>query len=36
MADLGVTAFEEFDFISPPGQEGLIAAIETLKLLNAL
>ncbi|MDR2109740.1 MAG: DEAD/DEAH box helicase, partial [Spirochaetaceae bacterium] len=26
MADLGITAFEEFDFISPPGREGLIAA----------
>jgi HrpA-like RNA helicase len=36
MADLGITAFEEFDFISPPNQEGLIAAIETLKLLDAL
>jgi HrpA-like RNA helicase len=36
MADLGITAFEEFDFISPPGREGIIAAIETLNLLNAL
>jgi len=36
MADLGVTAFEEFDFISPPNREGLIAAIETLNLLDAL
>jgi len=36
MADLGITAFEEFDFISPPGREGLIAAIETLNLLDAL
>jgi HrpA-like RNA helicase len=36
MADLGVTAFEEFDFISPPGREGIIAAIETLNLLDAL
>ena len=36
MADLGVTAFEEFDFISAPGREGLIAAIETLNLLDAL
>ncbi|MDR2028567.1 MAG: ATP-dependent RNA helicase [Treponema sp.] len=36
MADLGITAFEDFDFISSPGQEGLIAAIETLKLLDAL
>ena len=36
MADLGITSFEEFDFISPPGREGLIAAIETLNLLEAL
>ncbi|MDR2071477.1 MAG: ATP-dependent RNA helicase [Treponema sp.] len=36
MADLGVTAFEEFDFISPPGREGLLAAVETLSLLDAL
>ena len=36
MADLGITEFEEFDFISPPGKEGLIAAIETLNLLDAL
>ncbi|GHV66518.1 ATP-dependent helicase HrpA [Spirochaetia bacterium] len=36
MADLGITAFEEFDFISPPQRDGLIAAIETLNLLDAL
>jgi HrpA-like RNA helicase len=36
MADLGVTTFEEFDFISPPNREGLLAAIETLNLLDAL
>ncbi|MDR3302880.1 MAG: ATP-dependent RNA helicase [Treponema sp.] len=36
MADLGLTAFEDFDFISPPNREGLIAAIETLNVLNAL
>jgi HrpA-like RNA helicase len=36
MADLGITAFEEFDFISPPNREGLMAAIETLNLLDAL
>jgi HrpA-like RNA helicase len=36
MADLGLTNFEEFDFISAPGREGLIAAIETLNLLEAL
>jgi HrpA-like RNA helicase len=36
MADLGIVNFEEFDFISPPGREGLTAAVETLKLLDAL
>ncbi|MCL1814866.1 MAG: ATP-dependent RNA helicase [Treponema sp.] len=36
MADLGITGFEDFDFISPPGREGIIAAVETLKLLDAL
>ena len=36
MADLGITSFEEFDFLSSPGREGLIAAIETLMLLDAL
>ena len=36
MAELGVTSFEEFDFISPPNREGLLAAIETLNLLDAL
>ncbi|MDR1142757.1 MAG: ATP-dependent RNA helicase, partial [Spirochaetaceae bacterium] len=36
MADLGITNYEEFDFISPPGREGILAAIETLNLLDAL
>jgi len=36
MADLGITSFEEFDFLSQPNREGLIAAIETLNLLDAL
>jgi len=36
MAELGITAFEEFDFISPPSYEGLVSAVETLKLLDAL
>jgi HrpA-like RNA helicase len=36
MADLGIIDFEEFDFISSPGKEGLLAAIETLNLLDAL
>ncbi|MDR0669931.1 MAG: ATP-dependent RNA helicase [Treponema sp.] len=36
MAELGLSNFEEFDFISSPGREGLMAAIETLNLLEAL
>ncbi|MCL2762998.1 MAG: ATP-dependent RNA helicase [Treponema sp.] len=36
MADLGITDFENFDFISAPGKEALIAGIETLNLLGAL
>jgi HrpA-like RNA helicase len=36
MADLGITNFEDFDFISSPEKEGLIAGIETLNLLEAL
>lgn len=36
MAELGITAFEDFDFISPPNREGLLGAIETLYLLDAL
>jgi RNA helicase HrpA len=36
MAELGITSFEEFDFISTPGREGLRSAVETLNLLGAL
>ena len=36
MADLGITDFENFDFIAPPEKEGLISAVETLNLLDAL
>jgi HrpA-like RNA helicase len=36
MADLGITNFEDFDFIAAPEKEGLIAGIETLNLLEAL
>jgi len=36
MADLGITNFEDFDFISTPDREGIIGGIETLKLLDAL
>ncbi|MDR0403411.1 MAG: ATP-dependent RNA helicase [Treponema sp.] len=36
MADLGITDYQEFDFISAPDREGIAAAIETLNLLDAL
>ena len=36
MAELGIQDFERFDFISPPEREGILSAIETLKLLDAL
>lgn len=36
MAELGISEFENFDFIAPPGQEGLIGGIETLVMLGAL
>jgi ATP-dependent helicase HrpA len=36
MAELGITDFEGFDFLSPPGRPGIISAIETLRLLEAL
>jgi HrpA-like RNA helicase len=36
MADLGVLDFENFDFISPPSRDGILAAVETLRMLDAL
>ena len=36
MAELGIRDFESFDFISSPGRQDIIAAIETLLLLDAL
>ncbi|MCL2880892.1 MAG: ATP-dependent RNA helicase [Treponema sp.] len=36
MADLGLSNFEDFDFISMPSKPALRAAIETLNLLEAL
>lgn len=36
MSELGITDFEQFDFISPPGRDGLAGARETLLLLDAL
>ncbi len=36
MAELGISDFEDFDFISPPSKEGITGAVETLNLLGAL
>ncbi len=36
MAELGIYNFEAFDFITSPGLEGIISAVNTLKLLDAL
>ncbi len=36
MAELGIREFESFDFISPPGRAGILSAIETLQVLEAL
>jgi len=36
MADLDINDFESFDFISPPGKQGLRSAIETLRLIGAI
>ncbi len=36
MAELGISEFESFDFISSPGVGNILGAIETLRLLDAL
>jgi len=36
MSELGITEFASFDFITHPGHAGILSAIETLKLLNAI
>ena len=36
MAELEIKDFQSFDFISPPGRKGILGAIDTLKLLDAL
>jgi len=36
MAELGISNFEDFDFISQPGKEPIRSAIESLSLLDAL
>lgn len=36
MAEIGIRNFDGFDFISPPGHQGIIGAVETLRDLQAL
>lgn len=36
MAEIGITDFDSFDFLSPPGRQGVVGAVETLNLLEAL
>ncbi len=36
MAEIGITDFQNFDFISPPGREGIAGAVESLRLLDAI
>lgn len=36
MSELGIRDFTEFDFLAPPGREGIIGAVETLNMLGAL
>ncbi len=36
MAELGIRDYEDFDFISSPGRGNILAAVETLRLLDAL
>ncbi|NBC29159.1 MAG: ATP-dependent RNA helicase, partial [Spirochaetes bacterium] len=36
MAELGIRDFDSFDFISSPGKQNIVSAVETLLLLDAL
>ena len=36
MAELEIKDFMDFDFIAPPGKEGIIGAVDTLNMLGAL
>jgi RNA helicase HrpA len=36
MAEIGITDFESFDFISSPGTQGIAGAVESLRLLAAI
>ncbi len=36
MAEIGISEFENFDFISPPGKQEISSALDTLRLLEAV
>ena len=36
MAELGITDYENFEFLAVPDREGILSAIQTLKLLDAI
>ena len=36
MAELGIADFSSFEFISSPGRDGLVAAVETLRMFGAI
>ena len=36
MADLDISDYESFDFISPPGRQAIASAVQTLKHLDAI
>jgi len=36
MAEIGITDFDDFDFISSPGRQGIVSAVESLRQLDAL
>lgn len=36
MSEIGIRDFESFDFLSPPGKQGIQGAVEALNLLEAL
>ena len=36
MAELGITNFYDFNFLSPPSREGIAGAVETLVMLKAI
>jgi ATP-dependent helicase HrpA len=36
MAELGITDFEHFDFLSQPSEQGIASAVETLNLLESI